>query len=49
MNNKKTITDDEFFPKQTKAHLDRGAKLLANEVRYGMNFYSNLLNIDRNI
>lgn len=49
MNNKKTITDDEFFPKQTKAHLDRGAKLLANEVRYGMNFYSNLLNVDRNI
>lgn len=49
MLNKSTIAEVEFFPKQIKAHLDRGAQLLSNEVRYGMNFYSNLLNVDRNI
>lgn len=49
MSNRSTISEDEFFPKQIKAHLDRGAQLLFNEVRYGMNFYSNLLNVDRNI
>ena len=49
MSNRSTISEDEFFPKQIKAHLDRGAQLLSNEVRYGMNFYSNLLNVDRNI
>ena len=43
------MTDEDFFPRYAKAHLDRGAKLLANEVRYGMNFYENLLKIDTNI
>ena len=43
------LDDEEFFPKLTKAHLDRGAKLLQNEVRYGMHFYSNLLNLEKNI
>ena len=43
------LNDEEFFPKVTKAHLDRGAKLLQNEVKYGMHFYRNLLNLDRNL
>jgi len=43
------ITDTDFFPHQAKAHLDRGAKLLSNEMRYGMNFYENLLTIDSNL
>lgn len=43
------LSDTEFFPRLTKAHLDRGAKLLSNEMRYGMNFYENLLHLDINI
>ena len=34
----KELLDEDFFPKHVKAHLDRGAKLLSNEMRYGMNF-----------
>ena len=45
----KELADMEFFPKLVKAHLDRGARLLLNEIRYGMNFYENLLTIDSNI
>ena len=43
------LSDKDFFPRITKAHLDRGAGLLANEIRYGMNFYENLLQLDKNI
>lgn len=49
MNLEKELLDEEFFPRYTKAHLDRGAKLLSNEVRYGMNFYENLLNLEDNL
>lgn len=49
MSVRKELTDEEFFPKLVKAHLDRGARLLSNEMRYGMNFYENLLTIDSNI
>lgn len=49
MNRNSSLSDEEFFPAETKAHLDRGAKLLQNEVRYGMSFYKNLLSIDENI
>lgn len=49
MENKDTLDDSDFFPKLTKAHLDRGAKLLENEVKYGMHFYRNLLNLEKNI
>ena len=43
------LSDGDFFPKITKAHLDRGAKLLSNEMRYGMSFYENLLRLENNI
>ena len=43
------LSDEEFFPKLTKAHLDRGARLLSNEMRYGMSFYENLLSIEKNL
>ena len=49
MNVGEELSEEKFFPRYTKAHLDRGAKLLSNEMRYGMNFYENLLNIDTNI
>ena len=43
------LSNEEFFPALVKAHLDRGAKLLQNECRYGMRFYSNLLSLDKNL
>ena len=49
MEKKASLSDEEFFPTLVKAHLDRGAKLLKNESRYGMHFYSNLLNWDLNL
>jgi len=49
MNTEKELSEEDFFPKITKAHLDRGAKLLANEARYGMSFYENLLTINTNL
>jgi DNA sulfur modification protein DndE len=49
MENKSPLPDEEFFPILAKAHLDRGAELLRNEVRYGMKFYKNLLTIDNNL
>ena len=49
MEKKYPLSDEDFFPKLVKAHLDRGARLLQNEYRYGMHFYKNLLNLDNNI
>lgn len=49
MEKKAFLSDEDFFPTLVKAHLDRGAKLLKNESRYGMHFYSNLLTIEKNI
>jgi len=49
MTESRELPDGDFFPKTVKAHLDRGAKLLSNEMRYGMNFYENLLTIDSNL
>lgn len=49
MEKKSPLSDEDFFPILVKAHLDRGAKLLKNESRYGMRFYNNLLNLDLNL
>lgn len=49
MEKRAPLSDEEFFPKLVKAHLDRGAKLLQNEYRYGMHFYKNLLSLDNNL
>lgn len=46
---KRPLTDEEFFPKYIKAHLDRGAILLENEKRYSKDFYNHLCNLDNNI
>lgn len=45
----RAITDDEYFPRIVKAHLDRGAKILGNEARYSKNLYINLCQLDKNI
>jgi len=49
MEKKSSLADEEFFPIMVKAHIDRGAKLLQDEVRYGMKFYINLVSIDDNL
>lgn len=49
-NAKKSLTDETYFPKYLKAHIDRGAKLLFSEYKYcNSNFYEHLLNIDKGI
>lgn len=39
-----SINEDEYMSKYLKAHLDRGAKLIYSEYRYGGDFILNLLN-----
>lgn len=44
------ISDDDFFPKYVKAHIDRGAKYLYSEYKYSNNnFYKHLLELDKGI
>ena len=40
----KHISDDDYFQKYLKAHLDRGAKLLHSEFKYNNDFLLGLLN-----
>lgn len=44
------LSEEEYFPKYLKAHLDRGAKMLYSEYKYsGSNFYGHLANLDKSI
>ena len=43
------ISDDDYFPKYVKAHIDRGAKYLYAEYKYSNNFYKHLLELDKGI
>lgn len=45
----RNLTDDEYFPLYIKAHLDRGAKLLYTEFKYGRDLLIQLLNLNHNI
>lgn len=46
----RALTDEEYFPKILKAHIDRGAKYLLAEYRYSNNnFYQHLVEIDKGI
>ena len=49
MTTKKHIAEEEYFPKTVKAHLDRGAVLLANENKYSKDFYNHLCSLDAGI
>lgn len=49
MNAGQSLTEDEYFPKTVKAHLDRGAQLLENEDRYAKNLCLSLCNLDQTI
>ena len=43
------LSDDEYFPKYIKAHLDRGANLLEQEKRYSKEFLVHLTQLDKGI
>lgn len=44
------LSDEEYFPKYLKAHIDRGARILYTEFRYSNgNFYKHLLDVDKGI
>lgn len=43
MSEGKNISDDEYFQKYLKAHLDRGASMIYSEFRYGKDFLLSLL------
>lgn len=46
----KHLSDEEYFPTAVKAHLDRGAVLLQNEIKYGSNdFLKHLSELDKSI
>ena len=45
----KYISDDDYFQKYLKAHLDRGAKLLYSEFRYGGDFILHLISAEKGI
>lgn len=46
---KRNLTEDEYFPKYLKAHLDRGTKLLESEFKYSKNFIDHLCKIEESI
>ena len=47
---KMSLTDEEYFPKYLKAHIDRGAKYLLSEYKYSNeNFYKHLIELDQGI
>lgn len=48
-NEGKSLSEDEYFPRLVKAHLDRGARILGGEARYSKNLYTNLCQLDSNI
>lgn len=49
MKENRHIDDDEYFQKYIKAHLDRGAKFLYSEFRYGGDFITHLLTTEKGI
>lgn len=44
------LSDDDYFPKYLKAHIDRGAQLLLSEYKYSnSNFYKHMISLDKGI
>ena len=49
MKENRHVDDDEYFQKYIKVHLDRGAKILYSEFRYGGDFITHLLSDEKGI
>ena len=45
----KHLSDEEFFPRYVKAHIDRGAVLLDQEQRYGGDFLIHLTALEQSL
>lgn len=46
----KYLSDEEYFPKYLKAHIDRGSTYLYAEFKYSnTNFYQHLLELDKGL
>lgn len=46
----RVLSDDEYFPKYMKAHIDRGANYLSLEFKYSKgNIYKHLIELDKGI
>lgn len=48
-NEGRSLSDEEFFPRLAKAHLDRGAVIMNEESKYNRNFFINLCRLDENL
>lgn len=46
---KRHISDEEYFPTYVKAYLDRGAQLLEREKKYSKDFLLHLTELDKGI
>lgn len=46
---KRHISDEEYFPTYVKAHLDRGAQLLEREKKYSRDLLIHLTELDKGI
>lgn len=46
---KRHISDEEYFPTYVKAHLDRGARLLEREKKYSRDLLIHLIELDKGI
>ena len=49
MKEKKHLSDEDYFQKYLKAHLDRGAKLIYSEYKYEKDFILGLLNNEKGL
>jgi DNA sulfur modification protein DndE len=46
----RALSDEEYFPKYLKAHIDRGTKMLYSEFKYsGSKFYKHLTELEKGV
>lgn len=49
VNENRYIDEEEYFPNVVKQYIDYGAILLEQEYKYGHDFYSHLVNLEKGI
>ena len=49
VNEQRYIYEDNYFPDVVKQYIDHGAILLEQEYRYGHDFYTHLVNLEKSI
>ena len=49
LNEGRYIEEEDYFPMVVKQYIDHGAMLLEQEYKYGHDFYSHLVNLDKSI